>query len=1403
MDKNNPYSSRIKTKIYKEFNNNETYFLNTKIENEFFTLVNSLTFLIKEYYMTITKIIKDLKMDSFELNKYILTSKCLINEMNSKSNLQERIKIYNKKMEDINLYNKYINNNISLFEFNLNKLLNDSKIIFKKMEKLKLKNLNTFLEEDNHNINSINTNNNKNQIILEQNNINHYNNKINCLKLSLDTNKLNSFSNTNKSIANSTNRKILYSKKDKNKVNASQKNIKHKKFDISLGNLNYLEKNIEKDKNKYKTITNEKCNSYRNRNCSQNNIITDLPISNINKIKYLFKSSPLKQRISLSNEKITPLCTNYSNFNYYSNKNKNSSSGYATSRISEQKYHNQFNNFKTIKETNINIDSSFSENYNNNLLELLENIIEYFYLLSQFQYCIISKNQNIYNNNNILLKLNKSINTIKNLFFINNDILKNNNILKQKLFTIIKQNESMNQNLKILISKINNKNNTKSEKNFNDYETKNTQMNNNSNYLKNSLMSDYNNTIEKLKIDNKKLGMVNKDLINYNKLLIQKLNLIDMKENINSNEYNKKLNLKINQLIKENKDFKFQINNLQKDNKELLKIIKNKNNTIKQSISTNSDNLTNKKYYLDNLDYNIDKDNNFILSKKNNQIKELQSLLDESKLVNINLIEIEKEKDNKIKILTEQITSLNNKYNINITLINEKNSIIEELNITITKLKTEINNNKNKYTQEILSLKEQTEKNNNIKDKEILDLKKIIEKNKDTIDNINKDKSNIENELNNMKEKIKNKNNEIEKLNNKHNDELAKIKINENNEKNETYTDSDKEKKILEQKDMENNILKEKIIELENINKNKDIEHKELLKISKEQTQEINQLESIINVLKEKMKDSGKNKTDEEEKIDIQDIENDIINYKDSDEKIDNKNDINESNAKNKCDIEFIENNNETQSKRLSTPSFKSPELDEEYNFDDNLNVHKKENISEIKKLNELLLRRIREYESMLKINDIEIEEKNDENNINNDNDNNNNINGDKSQIKYFQNKYIHYLGLYKDYKRKCETFEKTKEKIKSDLSKAKTKINELSKKLKDNNIFLENNNNYVNSLSSLKLHNQYNSNEYIILCDKTYRELKWFLMKKKYNEDENESEEKTNAYDNLIWVPIIDVVDLDNFNQYSNDEEKKNNIEMLNIFKKLEEKEDIISKLSYKLEKLEKDYNNEQNIKFDNKIFHNSIPDNISNIYNENEYMKYIRKESSSKSQRNERINENGIPIEKFNNLLEKLNQTEARFVKLQKENTELKKYQKLYFDQSNSNNNPINNIYNKNKNSDLNYSSDINKMTFMESNLDNIHSHNRLGLINNNEDDKKENKNKKKNNNILNQDNQSDEDDYYRKKYNELEMKLKILKDACKNILIRLTIPKKDREEIKQILKLFEFSEEETLIIIGDKKK
>ena len=232
----------------------------------------------------------------------------------------------------------------------------------------------------------------------------------------------------------------------------------------------------------------------------------------------------------------------------------------------------------------------------------------------------------------------------------------------------------------------------------------------------------------------------------------------------------------------------------------------------------------------------------------------------------------------------------------------------------------------------------------------------------------------------------------------------------------------------------------------------------------------------------------------------------------------------------------------------------------------------------------------------------------------------------------------------------------------------------------------------------------------------------------------------------------------------------------MLNLIKKLEQKENIISKLNYKIEKYEKQlelintYNNiEQNLKNkNNNNINGTLKKTISedSIVNDNGYLLSIRKDSA-RSHNKTKSEENSIPLEKFNSLLEKLNQTEERFAKLQKDNIELKKYEKLYLNQNN--NNPINMVSNGN---------------IQENKKDEIINNNIL------------------NTNDLNQSNKTEESDYYKNKYNELEMKLKILKEACKNILIRLTIPKKDREEIKQILKIFEFTDEETAIIIGEKK-
>ena len=1348
MDTINAYS--YKPYFKKEFKMNETGpkpIKNYNQEEEFIIFINNLSSLIKEFYITTTNIIKLLKNNSFELNKYILTSKCLLNEMNSKANIQERIKQLNKTIEGINLKYKYINNNLSSFEMNLKKLYNKSNIIFKKIKENKKIKFNGILD-----INTINTNssNNNNQIILEQNNINHYNNKINCLKLSLDTNKLNSFSHTNKSNSNTSNsRRIWYTKRDNNHntINISQKHIKHKNFDLLLGETDFLEKRV----NKNKVVQKDNSNRLRRRNNSQSNILTDIPImpiSNLNKIINIFENTPEKKRVSSSTQKITPLYTNINNYNYYPYKSKCPSSGNITARRYDDCFNGvNLNNFINNKKPKIIYDSSSSENLridnNNNILELLENIIEYFYLLSQYQNIIISTNKNIKDSNNIFIKLQNALITLNKSIFINNKVFFNKNFIKQKLLSLIKQNENMNQRLKLLISRINYKNII--------YNNDTIDFNNNINETN---TNNYKKIIEKLKNDNKTLILLNQKNLNNNKILIQKLNNIKEK-NINNkiilnNSDIKIKNNKINNLLQENKEYLFQIKNLKNDNEELLKLLKNKNNN-KELLTNNSNNNSDMNQLSNVLESYSDKDNNnFIKIQKNNEIKKLQSILEEIKSENNKLKDIDKEKNNKIKKLNEIISSLKNKYNTNLILINEKNSIIEELNIKIKYFENEINNNKNKYNKDINILKEQIEKNN-----------QIIENKNTDINNINLDKLKIEKELINIKKEIINKNEEIQNLNNKCQDLNNKMDIHKKEVNNEIEKTRNNNNIIEKEKEIKN--LNKKIIELQKENNSINEEKNNCLKIIEQKGQEINQLDSIINVLKEKIKEfenNINNKNNENDKIDINDIENNVINYKKDDEENKNKNDSNEN--INQYSIEMEDNNNENQSKRLSTPSFKSPEIEEDF-----MNKNKSDNIIEIKKLNELLLKKITEYE---------INQKNEEegdNIINNEFEIDNNINNDNTEIKYFQDKYIYYFKLSKEYQKKCEIYELSNENYKNDLHKAKSEIKELTKKLKENNINLENNNNYVTSLSSIKLNNLYNPNEYIILSDKTYHSFKWFLMKKKNNEEDEEND----TYDNLIWVPKIDIVDLNDFNKYINEDEQ-NNKEILNLVKKLEEKENIISKLTYKLEKLEKDFEMinsfnslEQSMKNKNKInniFKNSFND--EGIINDNGYILSIRKESSKNQKNIKSDDESSVPMEKFNTLLERLNHTEENFSKLQKENIELRKMQKLYLNQNN--NNPINIISNDNNSQEI-----------------------ENGLINSNR--KKENK--KIN---INNSNQSDEEDYYKNKYNELEMKIKILKDQCKNILMKLTIPKKYKEEIKQSLKLFDFSEEETLIIIGDKK-
>ena len=118
--------------------------------------------------------------------------------------------------------------------------------------------------------------------------------------------------------------------------------------------------------------------------------------------------------------------------------------------------------------------------------------------------------------------------------------------------------------------------------------------------------------------------------------------------------------------------------------------------------------------------------------------------------------------------------------------------------------------------------------------------------------------------------------------------------------------------------------------------------------------------------------------------------------------------------------------------------------------------------------------------------------------------------------------------------------------KMKEDLiEKLQAKINELEKKI-NNNIFFS------------------KKDDYIVLSEKNYKTLKWYLLTKKININNLN-------YENTFWAnkENVDKELIKNLNlEISNSDEEKM---IMNYLKKLEEKENIISKLQLKIKNMEK----------------------------------------------------------------------------------------------------------------------------------------------------------------------------------------------------------------------------------------
>ena len=328
------------------------------------------------------------------------------------------------------------------------------------------------------------------------------------------------------------------------------------------------------------------------------------------------------------------------------------------------------------------------------------------------------------------------------------------------------------------------------------------------------------------------------------------------------------------------------------------------------------------------------------------------------------------------------------------------------------------------------------------------------------------------------------------------------------------------------------------------------------------------------------------------------------------------------------------------------------------------------------------------------------------------------------------------------------EAFNKYKNDKKIEISIYKNEFGDLKKENEELKVKLNENN--------IKI---YSSEEYNILCDKNYKNLQWFLLIPKTNEF-------SNTYENLIWVPRKKILNIEKFNDFESENDTRNKL-LLDNYSKLEQKEEIISKLKYKIDCYEKIINN------------------------------------NSKDQQNNNIDINNIEIEKMNNILNQLNNAEEKLKILQKENIQLKE--------------ELSKINKSIKKSKSKKTSDSYKLGY-DKNYEIVIDNN----DNNNIKEVEKEENNEEDENYEEEEEEEDDDesesiindlrnelektkidlDTAVNEYKNLENKFNELKENFSNLLIKMKIPKKYKDETAKILKLLEFTDHEIIFII-DKKK
>ena len=389
-----------------------------------------------------------------------------------------------------------------------------------------------------------------------------------------------------------------------------------------------------------------------------------------------------------------------------------------------------------------------------------------------------------------------------------------------------------------------------------------------------------------------------------------------------------------------------------------------------------------------------------------------------------------------------------------------------------------------------------------------------------------------------------------------------------------------------------------------------------------------------------------------------------------------------------------------------------------------------------------------------------------------------------EEKVKFLTERNEYYQKLYDEDKIKLQNLENINNNLKKENEELKNNKNfEKIEEKEESGSFHSNKDEIKEEENEQNETKKYSVKNYNVLCDKIYGELKWYLLSRKKEDIPNEDDEKLN-YEDLFWVPKINIIDIDEYPESNNENE----------IKKIEPDK----KISNKIYKSEIHLNREKEISFSNISFNNNSDEINKNKQNSNNNSSSLKRGSIFSLGNGNIINDDNSNdynklMEKFKSTLEKLNITEDKYIKLQKKNNELK--EKIAKINKKSNNNIKISISDDSNN--FSNTNDIGKLSIVDNNFE--AEGDIIGKLNNRDIREQEyyesitieleaTKNQLK---------------VVKEIFKEMEKKFETVKKICENLFSRITLKKKEKEEFKILLKVMDFTDEQIALIIDKRKK